>query len=173
MDIVLRGGERVKLRELSRPGISSTQTVAYIPAVNSLLVGDMVHHKAHAWLEGGIVNGKPTPTMQEWIAGLQELKSVYPADAPIYGGRGITVDLETSVAEQIVYLKRAQSLVETKLRTLGTNAQQFLGADPAPLYKELAAKFQATFPDYALTYMIEYGAYGLVQDELQKLNVSK
>ncbi|HEU0113953.1 MAG TPA: MBL fold metallo-hydrolase, partial [Thermomicrobiales bacterium] len=53
----LGSGKRVELRELAQPGVSSTQTVAFIPEVNALIVGDLVHHRAHAWLEGGIVNG--------------------------------------------------------------------------------------------------------------------
>lgn len=32
-----------------------------------------MHHKAHAWLEGGPVNGQPAPSMKGWIAALDEL----------------------------------------------------------------------------------------------------
>src|SRR5215213_7989019 len=47
----LSDGKTVELSELSKPGVSSTQTVAFIPELNSLIVGDLVHHKLHAWLE--------------------------------------------------------------------------------------------------------------------------
>ena len=53
----LRGGLVVQLKTLQHAGVASTQTVAYVPAARALFVGDLVHHKAHAWLEGGIVEG--------------------------------------------------------------------------------------------------------------------
>lgn len=169
MDLVLRGGERIQLRELSQPGVSSTQTVAYIESVSALMVGDLVHYKAHAWLEGGIVNGKTTPTISGWIADLKELAKLYPADATVYGGRGVTADLSKSTRAQISYLQEAQALVRNDLKSMGANAKDFAGPNAGALYKDLVGKFQAAFPDYDLSYMIEYGAYGLVQDELSKL----
>ena len=169
MDLVLRGGERIQVRELSKPGVSSTQTVAYIASMNSLVVGDLVHYKAHAWLEGGIVNGKPTPTIDGWISDLQELNSIYPANAAVYGGRGTTTDLKTSVAEQTSYLTAAVSLIRSDIKSLGSKADDFNGPNAGARYKDLATIFQAKFPDYQLPYMIEYGAYGLVQNEMQKI----
>ncbi|HEX5497813.1 MAG TPA: MBL fold metallo-hydrolase, partial [Thermomicrobiales bacterium] len=50
----LGSGKTVRLWELGQPGVSSTQTVAFIPELNALIVGDLVHHRTHAWLEGGI-----------------------------------------------------------------------------------------------------------------------
>lgn len=169
MDLVLRGGERIQLRELSQPGVSATQTVAHIASINSLVVGDLVHHKAHAWLEGGIVNGKPTPTIEGWIADLKELASLYAQDTLVYGGRGTTANLRLSVTEQIKYLQNARSLVRKELKSLGAKAQEFSGPNAGELYKALTKKFQSQFPNYDLAYMIEYGSYGLVQAELQSL----
>jgi hypothetical protein len=63
LELKLSNGKSVKLVELKGPGVSSTQTVAIVPELNALIVGDMIHHKAHAWLEGGIVNGNPTTTI--------------------------------------------------------------------------------------------------------------
>lgn len=158
-EIVLRGGERISLKELSQAGVSSTQTVAHVPSVKALMVGDLVHHKAHAWLEGGIVGGKPTPTLDGWIRDLKELAKMFPADTQVYGGRGVTVDLKTGVAEQISYLQKAQRLVRQYV--LGRSAQEMD-------YKALSGIFAKEFPDYDLAYMIEYGAYGLVQSESAK-----
>ncbi|MGE3974305.1 MAG: MBL fold metallo-hydrolase [Bdellovibrionales bacterium] len=166
MDLVLRGGERIKLYELSKPGISSTQTVAHIESIQSLMVGDLIHHKAHAWLEGGIMNGKATPTIAEWIADIRELERMFSVSTIVYGGRGQTTDLATASEEQIHYLQKAQALVKTQLKSMGLNAKEFAGPNAGVLYKDLAKKFQTTFPDYKLAYMIEYGAYGLVQQEL-------
>mgnify|MGYP001351602939 CR=1 FL=1 len=168
MDLVLRGGEKINLKELSQPGVSSTQTVAYIESNNSLFVGDLIHNKAHAWLEGGIVNGKPVITIDGWIADIKELASLFPTDALVYGGRGITADLKSSSVEQIQYLQKAQILVRKELKALGHKANDFLGTESSALYKNLTAKFQIEFPTYDLAYMIEYGSYGLVQAELAK-----
>ncbi len=57
----------------------------------------------------------------------------------------------------------------SNLRLLGAKAQEFNGPNAGVLYKSLAEQFQARFPDYELTYMIEYGAYGLVQSEMKKM----
>ncbi len=86
----LSDGKTVELSELSQSGVSSTQTVALIPELNALIVGDLVHHKLHAWLEGGIVNGQATPTIEGWIADLQELETTFGGDPEptVYGGRG-------------------------------------------------------------------------------------
>lgn len=166
MTLVLKGGEKIELRELSSPGVSSNQTVAFIPSINSVIVGDLVHYKAHAWLEGGIINGKPTPTIEGWIQDLHELSSLYPETAQVYGGRGTTADLKSATLEQIHYLKTAQQLVNEDISRLGSKASDYTGPNSANLYKNLALKFQNTFPDYSLPYMIEYGAYGLVQQGL-------
>ncbi len=67
MTLDLDEGKTVELSELSEPGVSSTQTVAFIPEMDALVVGDLVHHNLHAWLEGGIVAGQATPTLDGWI----------------------------------------------------------------------------------------------------------
>ena len=97
----LRNGETIQLNELAQPGVSSNQTVAYIPRMKALMVGDLVHHKAHAWLEGGIVNGRATPTLSGWIQDLRELAKTYPADTVVFGGRGVSAELSLAVREQI------------------------------------------------------------------------
>ncbi len=168
-ELILQGGERIELKELAQPGVSSSQTVAYIRSANSLVVGDLIHHKAHAWLEGGIVSGTPAPTIGGWIADLNELASLFPQDATVYGGRGLTASLGDSVPEQIRYLQTAQSLIRNELRSLGARAQEYTGPNAGALYKTLASTFQAQFPEYELAYLIEYGSYGLVQAELQSL----
>lgn len=169
MNLVLRGGEVISLYKLPHPGVSSTQTVAYIESIKSLIVGDLIHVKAHAWLEGGIINGKPTPSIDGWIKDLHELDRQFPQNTIVYGGRGITAPLNAASKEQIAYLKTAQKLIRNMLQELGPNAKEFLGPNANQYYKILGSKFQAQFPDYALPYMIEYGAYGLVQKELENL----
>ncbi|HPI39912.1 MAG TPA: hypothetical protein PLJ21_03860, partial [Pseudobdellovibrionaceae bacterium] len=166
MDLVLGGGERILLRELSSPGVSSTQSVVYIKSIGALLVGDLVHYKAHAWLEGGIVKGQATPTLEGWIKDLIEISEMFPKNTMVYGGRGSSARLEKVVPEQIQYLQMAKSLVQHEIQLLRDAAEKFKGPNAGTLYKKLAQTFQEKFPDYELPYMIEYGVYGLVQSEL-------
>src|SRR5215204_3907859 len=119
--IELSDGKTVELSELSDPGVSSTQTVAFVPELTALMVGDLVHHQLHAWLEGGIVNGQATPTIQGWIADLQELETTFAADPEptVYGGRGEPAPLSVAVADQIAYLETADQIVTAYVAGLG------------------------------------------------------
>jgi glyoxylase-like metal-dependent hydrolase (beta-lactamase superfamily II) len=176
VDVVFEGdatldfgdGQTVELHELSRPGVSSTQTVAFVPEIGALFVGDLVHHKAHAWLEGGIVDGKPTPTIDGWIADLNELTERFGgADTPIvYGGRGASSPLAVAAADQIAYLERADEIVADYVTDLGDRASELSGPEAGTHYAALQAAFESAFPDYALGYMILYGVYGLVNSKL-------
>lgn len=87
----------------------------------------------------------------------------------MYGGRGTSRKLSVSVDNQIGYLKAAKKLIESELKALGGKTTEFNGPNAGGMYKALAQKFQAKFPTYELPYMIEYGAYGLIQSEMQKL----
>ena len=167
MELVLNDGEKIVLQELSKPGISSTQTVAYVKNAKALFVGDLVHHKAHAWLEGGIVNGKPKPTLNSWIEDLKEIEAYYSPNTLIYGGRGQVVSLSEAVPSQIRYLEMTKKLVNKELKKLGSKAAEFNGPNSGAMYKALTQKFQEAFPNYELPYMIEYGIYGLVQSEMK------
>jgi glyoxylase-like metal-dependent hydrolase (beta-lactamase superfamily II) len=155
MTLILKGGEKIELAELNRPGISTNQTVAWIPAAGALVVGDLIHHNAHAWLEGGISRGQPKPELGGWMAVLKQLAATYPANAEVLGGRGETVALAEGVKAQIAYLKKAEDLVRAELKSVGGDAGKVN-------YKALAARFEQAFPGHGLGYMIEYGAYGLV-----------
>ena len=166
-DIKLRNGDVIALSELANPGVSSNQTVASIPAVNGLVVGDLVHHNAHAWLEGGIVNGKPTPTLKGWIADLNDLQASFKAANPtVYGGRGEAVKLDQAVKAQIEYLKKADSIVTSYIAKLGAKKSELQGDKAGQHYSALQAEFEKAFPTYSLGYMIQYGVYGLVNSKL-------
>lgn len=165
-ELELKDGETIQLRELSHPGVSSTQSVAFIKSVNALIVGDLIHYQAHAWLEGGIVNGQPKPTIDGWMADVNQLGSLYPADAIVYGGRGNTTRLDVAAASQVEYLKRAESLIIKQLNLEGLKANDINLLGPSQFYQKLAVTFQSEFPEYALPYMVEYGSYGLVQSIL-------
>ena len=158
--LTLSDGEVVILKELSEPGISSTQTVAFVPSVDALIVGDLVHYRTHAWLEGGIVAGSPKPTINGWIKDLNEIRRLYP-NALIYGGRGDVAPASVTIPEQIQYLKTALQLTSSYAKELKLKKAQ-------PDYQELQKRFEQEFPAYELGYMIQYGSYGLLNTQLNK-----
>lgn len=167
-DLRLKNGESIILRELAQPGVSSNQTIASVGSLNAVIVGDLIHHGSHAWLEGGIVNGKPTPQIQGWIADLNELQAMF-KDAPqtlVYGGRGDTVKLNEAVKAQVSYLTRADALVSNYVKGLKDRKSELLSDRAGEHYKALQAPFEQAFPSYGLGYMIQYGVYGLVNSKL-------
>jgi glyoxylase-like metal-dependent hydrolase (beta-lactamase superfamily II) len=163
----LGNGQTVELVELSEPGVSSTQTVAYIPELNALIVGDLVHHKMHAWLEGGIVDGKATPTIDGWIADLRELETMFGDKEPtVYGGRGEAVPLSVGVADQIAYLEKADRIVTDYVASLGDKKSELSGPKANEHYAAIQAEIAKAFPDYAFPDMIGFSVYGLVNSKL-------
>ncbi len=167
-DLRLGNGETIRLMELSHPGVSTNQTVALIPSQSAVMVGDLVHHQAHAWLEGGIVNGKATPTLKGWISDLLELKTIL-RDAPetmVYGGRGKSVTVDSAVRDQVEYLRKADRIVKKYIKKLGQKKSELQGAKANGHYQALQVQFEKEFPGYDLGYMIQYGIYGLVNSQL-------
>ena len=160
-ELPLGNGEKLALHELSKPGVASTQTIAYLPHAKAVIVGDLINHKAHAWLEGGIVEGKPTPTIDGWKDDLNELKTMFwnQPDVTVYGGRGEAAPLQSAVNEQLHYLDQAKTLIDNYLAH---------NANAEVNYSDLQKQFEQAFPDYQLGYMIGYGSYGLVMQEQAK-----
>jgi glyoxylase-like metal-dependent hydrolase (beta-lactamase superfamily II) len=152
-------GSQVVLRELGQPGVSANQTVAYIAEHKALVVGDLVHYKAHAWLEGAIKDGKAVPHLAEWRRLLVQLRNEFgKRGTMIYGGRGGVVGAQEALNTQIEYLEKAESIVGRFIQS----HKELLKTNPQAGYIELTKAFELEFPDYALAYMITYGAYGLV-----------
>ena len=166
--IELSDGKTVELSELGEPGVSSTQTVAFIPELNALMVGDLVHHKLHAWLEGGIVNGQATPTIEGWIADLQELETTFAGDPEptVYGGRGEPAALSVAVADQIAYLQKADQIVTAYVAGLGDKTSELSSDQAGEHYAAIQAELEQAFPDYAFPDMISFSVYGLVNSKL-------
>jgi glyoxylase-like metal-dependent hydrolase (beta-lactamase superfamily II) len=166
--IELSDGKTVELSELSQPGVSSTQTVAFIPELNALIVGDLVHHKLHAWLEGGIVNGQATPTIDDWIADLQELETTFAGEPEptVYGGRGEPAPLSVAVADQIAYLQKADQIVTDYVAGLGDKTSELSSDKAGEHYAAIQAELAEAFPDYAFPDMIAFSVYGLVNSKL-------
>lgn len=150
------GDKTVELTELHMGAVASNHTVAFIPDMKALVVGDVIHHKAHAWMEGPIVGGKTAYSTQAWINLLNKLMEIFPADATVYAGRGETAPLETAVKDQIAYLEKAESITKEFITSIPEGDKS--KAD----YAQLTAKFKEAFPDYGLDYMVTYGGYGIV-----------
>lgn len=150
-------GTEVRLRVLDNPGVSSTQTVASIPALDALVVGDLIHHQAHAWLEGGIVDGAPRPDLARWRAALDEL-AVF-GNATVYAGRGALTALDEAVPAQKDYLAQVEDITRAYVAEHGADA--LLGSDAATHQAAIAERIAATYPDHALPYMTQFSIYGL------------
>jgi glyoxylase-like metal-dependent hydrolase (beta-lactamase superfamily II) len=168
MTLQLGDGKTVELAELSEPGVSSTQTVAFIPELDALIVGDLVHHQLHAWLEGGIVDGQATPTIDGWIRDLRELESEFAGDPEptVYGGRGEPAPLAEAVADQITYLERADQIVTDYVAGLGDKQAELSSDKAGEHYAAIQAELEQAFPDYAFPDMISFSVYGLVNSKL-------
>ncbi|MDH4450028.1 MAG: MBL fold metallo-hydrolase [Rhodoferax sp.] len=164
--IKLKSGETISLIELKNSGVASTQTVVRIDRTGDLIVGDLVHYKAHAWLEGGIVNGKAKPDLKAWGLALAELPSLTPQPklSKVYGGRGASGTVNEVVAFQDDYLTRAEALVDSYIKK--TPAADL--KDPAQAqkhYSALQAEFDEQMPGLALPYLVGYGVYGLLDSK--------
>lgn len=167
--IKLQSGETISLLELKNPGVSSNQVVVRIDKTGDLIVGDLVHTQNHAWLEGGIVNGKAKPTFSSWKAALQELPafSAGKPKAKVFGGRGTFELVKKAVTEQIDYLTKAERIVDSYIASLGDKKAEL--GEPTlqgAHYVAIQAELAKAFPDYAMADLVGYSVYGLVQQKL-------
>lgn len=154
-EIKLVNGGKIILTELHKSGIATNQTVAFIETANAIVVGDLVHHNAHAWLEGPIVNGNTTYIGKNWIEVLKTIQKKFVGTTIVYGGRGEAGKLSVVIPQQIAYLETAEKISNEYLASIG-------GDKTKVDYAQLQKIFEKTFPNYALGYMINYGAYGIV-----------
>ena len=157
-----------ELSELGLSGVSTNQTLVYSQITDSLFVGDLVHYKTHAWLEGGIVDGQAKPSLDTWITALDVVSDLYPAETIILGGRGSAARLKEAVAEQMQYLKIAEEIVRDYVSGLGKQKSELFGDEASVHHSTLTQRFQTQFPSYELTYMIQYGIYGLANQIASK-----
>ena len=127
---------------------------------NSLVVGDLIHHNAHAWLEGGIINNSPKINLKAWINLLNDLQNDFDKKSIVYAGRGISTRLDFAVNKQMAYLKKAGQIVKKYISKVPRS--EFSNTKASKHYKEISKVFKKAFPEYKLSYMVEYGVYGLV-----------
>lgn len=164
--ITLASGETLTLIALEGPGVSSAQSVVRIDSSGDLLVGDLVAHEAHAWLEGGIVGGKATPALDGWKRTLRQLPAL--GTGKLYGGRGGSGPVAEVVARQLAYLEKADAIVTAYVKRLGRNGAAALN-DPAKApshHAAIQAELASAFPGYAHPELVGYGVYGLAQSKL-------
>ena len=138
-------------------GLDLARRLGIVP---TLVVGDLVHGRAHAWLEGGIGDGAPRPDIASWKRALAELSRF--GSVEVYGGRGEVLPLDVATKEQTTYLDAADSIVGSYVKALGPRRAEL--SDPKASgahWKALSVKLSERFPSYALPYMVEYGVYGL------------
>lgn len=170
-ELSMKNGDKVILVEFDKPGVSRNQTVAFLPNQNALIVGDLVHYKAHAWLEGGIIGKKATPTLKSWIDLLPKLKEISGSESTlVYAGRGEVGELRTVVGAQIEYLKTADAIVENYLKNLEEAKSELNDKTKAQShFANVTAEFEKAYPEYALPYMIQFGVYGLMFQKLEDI----
>jgi glyoxylase-like metal-dependent hydrolase (beta-lactamase superfamily II) len=152
----LAGGARVELTVLTHAGVTSSQTVAFVPEARALFVGDLVHHGAHAWLEGAVDSGAPRPDLAAWRDALSELLAF--DGATVYAGRGDAAPVADAVASQRDYLAEVA-------RLRGAYLADHAGPYTADDHAALAAAIKAAFPERGLGYLVDYSVYGLFAGE--------
>ena len=162
--IRLKSGETLTLFALKNPGVASHQVVVRIDATGDLIVGDLVHHKAHAWLEGGLKGDRPAPSIQGWMAALDELPQLSAGHegAKVYGGRGEFTRVQDAVNAQKAYLAGVDKVTRNYLASAqrcSTEGDSTQKADARNT--ELTQRISAAFPEYKLPYMVRYSVYGL------------
>lgn len=166
LKIKLKSGETLSLIELKNAGVSSTQTVVRVDKTGDLIVGDLVHDKNHAWLEGGIVDGKPTPDLAGWKAALKQLTTL--GNGKVYGGRGQFRNVSEVVPAQITYLDRVDSIVDNYIAELGERKAELSdAAKQQGHYAVIKGRVAKEFPDYAMADLVGYSVYGLVNSKLK------
>jgi len=156
--MVLGTAVPVSLSVLDSPGVAATQTVAQVG--DAVFVGDLVAGRAHAWLEGAIVDGGPRPDISGWVSALGELAELAPGTT-VYPGRGAALPVADAVAEQQDYLQDADEVVSSYVGSLSDPAAALGGAEAGDHYAAITAEMEAAYPEHALSYLVTYGVYGL------------
>ncbi|HET9644034.1 MAG TPA: MBL fold metallo-hydrolase [Burkholderiaceae bacterium] len=167
--IKLKSGETLTLVELKNPGVTSDQVVVRIDSTGDLLVGDLISHNAHAWLEGAIVNGKPHTNLEQWRAALLELPplSASKPQAKAYGGRGDFVTVKQAVDDQRKYLEQANSIVDSYIQSVADKRALVDPATASGHAEGITKKMSEAFPTYSAPYLVRYSVYGLIHTKLE------
>lgn len=158
LSLELDGGVDIGLVVLDNPAVSTTATVAVIDGAD-LIVGDLGFYGAHAWLEGGIVDGAPVPDLAGWQAAFGELPAL--GDGDVYPGRGEVAPVGEGVQDGQAYLGAMETLVADYLAGLDDPMAALTGEEAGAHYAAITAEAEAAWPERDLSYLITYGVYGL------------
>lgn len=166
--ISLKSGETLSLIELKHSGVASTQTVVRIDRTGDLIVGDLIHYKAHAWLEGGIVGGKAKPDLSAWREAVAELPALVAnaSKSKVYAGRSAVGTVAEVVSFERDYLAKADALVADYVKAT-PSADLKDAAQGQKHHQALQAAFDKAMPGLALPYLIGYGVYGLLDSKVK------
>jgi glyoxylase-like metal-dependent hydrolase (beta-lactamase superfamily II) len=160
----LKSGETLTLFALKNPGVANQQVVVRVDATGDLIVGDLVHHNAHAWLEGGLQGGRPAPSLQGWRAALDELPALSAGHpkARVYGGRGDFALVKDAVRAQQRYLQGVERVTRSYLADAARCRAEIDSPQKADeQHAALEQRISAEFPGYKLPYMVRYSVFGL------------
>ncbi|MCB9741549.1 MAG: MBL fold metallo-hydrolase [Alphaproteobacteria bacterium] len=156
----LDGAGDIRLVELEHGGVTSTQTVAILDE-QQLIVGDLLANQAHAWLEGGIVDGAPAPDLASWKAAVMELPALAGAEATTWPGRGEPMAAQAAAEAQVAYLDDAEAVVREVLGQLSDPQGELASEAAWGHYEAITAELAARYPEHAHSYLVTYGVYGL------------
>ena len=159
MTLDLDGAFDIDLVVLDNPGVTVTQTVGLMPG--AVVVGDLVAGAAHAWLEGGIVEGMPQPDIALWVEALHEVSELTEGDAIVYPGRGVPGLVVDTVPAQQAYLLEMESIVGGYVDGLDDPMADLTSGNAGTHYSNITAEAEAAFPNHSLSYLVTYGVYGL------------
>jgi glyoxylase-like metal-dependent hydrolase (beta-lactamase superfamily II) len=167
--IKLKSGETLTLFELKNSGVTNDQVVVRIDRTGDLVVGDLLTHGTHAWLEGAIVNGKPHADLAQWQAALGELPALSTGHpkAKVYGGRGDFVPVAQAVKDETAYLAKADAIVSTYVAGVDDKASLTNPATSQTHYAAITKQFVDAYPQYKLPGMVTFSVYGLIGTKLQ------
>lgn len=160
-------GIKIDLIEIKTAALAETHNVVYVESANALFVGDLIHYKAHAWLEGPVATGKSEFNVKNWLKVLDRLEELFPAETKVYAGRGEVAELAVTLQAQRAYLLKAKDIVDEYVARKELSKQNLTREKISQASQDLRAMFEAAFPDYDVSYMIEYGIYGMLQSSLE------
>lgn len=159
LTLELQGKTEIVLQVLEHPGVTTTQTVAIVDG-HDVIVGDLVAGSVHAWLEGGIVEGATRPDIAGWLEALSELQALVGDEATVHPGRGKSGKAGAILPAQQDYLRAMDGIVADYVGALPSPMED-LSADGATHWAAIKAEAESAFPEHGLSYMVEYGVYGL------------
>ncbi len=131
------------------PGEALGESIAVVPSLHAVFVGDLIYNQVHPWLAEG--------RSIRWLAQLDRLARDVPADWTVYPGHGAAGGVAVIDAER-QYITEFRSATQAKLGPSG------LTSDAT---KEIVEGIRARYPGWPLEMLIPINA-GAVAKELSE-----